>query len=278
MVGTGKVKLDRNQDVARIWIDRPDVHNAFDDEVIVGLTNAVRDASANPRVRVIILGGRGRSFSAGADLEWMRRAASWTVEQNSADAGRLAAMLRALASSPKVTVARVHGPAVGGGLGLVAACDLAYATSRARFGLSEVKLGLIPAVISPHVIGKVGPGRARALFVTGERFDAAFAERIGLVTKVVEDEEALDCAIENLITEVRTSGPEAVAGAKELVQVVPTLSEEQVDAWTAEQIARRRATPEAKEGMAAFLEKRTPSWAVVRETSSDRFPAIRPED
>lgn len=277
-MGTPKVKLERTQDVARIWIDRPEVHNAFDDEVITGLTSAVRDASANPRVRVIVLGGRGRSFSAGADLEWMRRAATWTVEQNSADAARLAGMLRALASSPKVTVARVHGPAVGGGLGLVAACDLAFATSRARFGLSEVKLGLIPAVISPHVIGKVGPGRARALFVTGERFDAAYAERIGLVTKVVEDEEALDCAIEGVIAEVRTSGPDAVQGAKELVQVVPTLPEDQVDAWTAEQIARRRAMSEAKEGMAAFLEKRTPSWAVVREAQSDRFPAVGPED
>lgn len=274
MSGSAKVRVERTQDVARIWIERPEVHNAFDDEVITGLTNAVRDASQHPRVRVIVLGGRGRSFSAGADLEWMRRAAGYTAEQNSADAARLAAMLRALASSPKVTVARVQGAAVGGGMGLVAACDMAIATTRARFGLSEVKLGLIPAVISPHVIGKVGAGRARALFVTGERFDAVQAERMGLVTKVVDDEEALDLAIEQLIAEVRTSGPEAVEAAKELLRIVPTLAEDQVDGWTAEQIARRRATPEAREGMAAFLEKRPPTWAVLKG-SSDRWPVVQ---
>jgi methylglutaconyl-CoA hydratase len=276
MSGMGKVRVERTQDVARIWIDRADVHNAFDDEVITGLTNAVREANQHPRVRVIVLGGRGRSFSAGADLEWMKRAAGYTAEQNSADASRLAGMLRALASSPKVTVARVQGAAVGGGMGLVAACDIAIASTRARFGLSEVKLGLIPAVISPHVINKVGVGRARALFVTGERFDAVQAERMGLVNKVVEDEEALDLAIEQVITEVRTSGPEAVEAAKELLRIVPTLPEDQVDGWTAEQIAQRRATPEAREGMAAFLEKRTPRWAVVKE-SSDRWPVV-PDD
>lgn len=276
MSGIGKVRVERTQDVARIWIDRADVHNAFDDEVITGLTNAVREANQHPRVRVIVLGGRGRSFSAGADLEWMKRAAGYTAEQNSADAARLAAMLRALASSPKVTVARVQGAAVGGGMGLVAACDIAIASTRARFGLSEVKLGLIPAVISPHVINKVGVGRARALFVTGERFDAVQAERMGLVNKVVEDEEALDLAIEQVITEVRTSGPEAVEAAKELLRIVPTLAEDQVDGWTAEQIAQRRATPEAREGMAAFLEKRTPKWAVVKE-SSERWPVV-PDD
>lgn len=266
-----KVKLERVRDVARIWIDRPDVHNAFDDEVITGLSAAVREANEHPRVRVIVLGGRGRSFSAGADLGWMKRAATWTTEQNSADASRLADMLRALARSPKVTVARVHGAAVGGGMGLVAACDLAVATMRARFGLSEVKLGLIPAVISPHVIEKIGVGRARALFVTGERFDAVFAERIGLVTRVVEDDEALDLAIEQVITEVRTSGPDAVRAAKELVRVVPTLPEDQVDAWTAEQIASRRASPEAREGMSAFLEKRPPPW-VAQQAASDEGP------
>ena len=274
----GKVKLERTRDVARIWIERPDVHNAFDDEVIAGLTAAVREASAHPRVRVIVLGGRGRSFSAGADLAWMARAATWTAEQNSEDAGRLAAMLRALSSSPKVTVARVQGAAVGGGMGLVAACDMAIATTRARFGLSEVKLGLIPAVISPHVIEKIGVGRARALFVTGERFDAAFAERIGLVTRVVEDDEALDLAIEEVIAEVRTSGPDAVRAAKELVRVVPTLPEDQVDAWTAEQIAQRRATPEAREGMSAFLEKRTPPWSVRRDESGEGFTAAEDDE
>lgn len=278
MGGGAKVRLERTRDVARIWIDRPDVHNAFDDEVIAGLTSAVNEASAHPRVRVIVLGGRGRSFSAGADLAWMKRAATWTAEQNSADAARLAAMLRALAGSPKVTVARVQGAAVGGGMGLVAACDIALATTRARFGLSEVKLGLIPAVISPHVIEKIGVGRARALFVTGERFDAAFAERIGLVTRVVEDDEALDLAIEQVIAEVRTSGPDAVRAAKELVRVVPTLPEDQVDAWTAEQIAQRRATPEAREGMSAFLEKRTPPWAAPKGESGDHFPALDDEE
>lgn len=268
-----KVKLERTQDVARIWIDRPDVHNAFDDEVIAELLAAVQEANASARVRTIVVGGKGRSFSAGGDLNWMKRAATWTAEQNDADAQRLALMLRSLADSPKATVARVHGAAMGGGLGLVAACDIAVATTRARFGLSEVKLGLIPAVISPHVIQKIGPGRARELFVTGKQFDAERAERIGLVSRVVADDEALDLAVEEVIGEIRTSGPEAVAAAKELVRVVPTLPPGEVDAWTAKQIAARRATAEAKEGIGAFLDgKRTPAWAKL-PSSSDGWPA-----
>ncbi len=261
-VAVSKVVLERAGVAARIWIDRPDVHNAFDDEVIGGLERAIDEAAADPAARAIVLGGRGRSFSAGADLAWMRRAADYTPEENRADAARLAAMLRRLAEAPKVTIARVHGPAMGGGLGLVAACDLAVATAGARFGLSEVKLGLIPAVISPHVLAKVGPGHGRALFVTGERFDARTAERLGLVTRVVDDEAALDAAVDELVAQVRTSGPEAVAAAKELVRVVPTLTPADADAWTAGQIAARRATPEAREGIAAFLAKRPPAWAV----------------
>lgn len=271
---TTKVKLERTQDVARIWLDRPDVHNAFDDEVISQLIAAVNDAAHDKRVRVVVLGGRGRSFSAGADLEWMKRAATWTAEKNQSDALELAKMLRTIADMPKVTIARVQGAAMGGGLGLVAACDMAIATTKARFGLSEAKLGLIPAVISPHVIGKIGAGRARELFVTAERFDAAHAEKIGLVSRVVADDEALDTAIEELIAQVRTSGPEAVAAAKELVRVVPTLPPAEADRWTAQQIAARRATAEAREGMSAFLEKRPPSWAVHRESTSDRWPAV----
>lgn len=256
-----KVKLERERDVARIWIDRPDVHNAFDDEVITGLAAAIDETARDASVRLVVLGGRGKSFSAGADLEWMKRAAGYSPEQNTADAARMAAMLRALASHPKVTLARVHGAAMGGGMGLVSCCDLAIATGAARFGLSEVKLGLIPAVISPHVIGKIGPGKARELFVLGERFDAAAAERMGLVNRVVADDAALDAAILEVAGQVRTSGPEAVTAAKELVRVVTTTPASEVDAWTSEQIARRRASGEAKEGIGAFLGKRPPAWA-----------------
>jgi len=260
-VSEGKVVLERDGGVARVWIDRPDVHNAFDAAVIAGLTERVQEASADPAVRVIVLGGRGRSFSAGADLNWMQAAAGLTQAENEADAARLAAMLRALDRSPKATVARVQGAAMGGGLGLLAACDVAIAASRAKFAFSEVKLGIVPAVISPYVVSRIGVARARELFVTGRRFDAAFAERIGLLDRVLPDEAGLDQAIQELSEQLRTSGPEAVRAAKELVREVARLGPDEVDAYTGRVIASRRVSAEGQEGIASFLEKRPPAWA-----------------
>ena len=256
-----KVTLEQADGVARVWLDRPEVHNAFDDELIRALQEAIAAAAHDPEVRVIVLGGRGKSFSAGADLSWMKRSAVWTDEENAADARGLAGLFRSLRDAPKVTVARVHGTAMGGGLGLIAACDLAFALETVKFSFSEVRLGLIPAVISPHVIDKIGPARARELFVTAARFDAAQAERMGLITRAVPDEAALDAAVAEAIAQVRAAGPHAVAAAKALVRQVTTLPPGEVDAYTAAQIAARRASSEGQEGLRAFLEKRPPAWA-----------------
>jgi len=257
------VGLKREGAVAWIWLERPEVHNAFND-VVVGLLEAAIDEAVSSDARVIVLGGRGKSFSAGADLNWMKSAGLTSEEENVADAGRLASMLRRLASAPQVTIARVQGAALGGGLGLVAACDLAIAVERATFGFSEVKLGLIPAVISPHVIRKIGPGRSQALFVTGERFKGQAAFRHGLVSQVVADEEALDAALAETLSQVLANAPEAIAKSKELVAEVTRLQAagnlSAVDAYTARAIAGRRASAEGREGIAAFLEKRAPSW------------------
>lgn len=256
-----KVTVEQADGVARIWLDRPDVHNAFDDELIRALQERLAAASHDDDVRVIVLGGRGKSFSAGADLSWMKRSAVWTDEENARDARGLAGLFRELRNSPKVTVARVHGTAMGGGLGLIAACDLAFALQSVKFSFSEVKLGLIPAVISPHVIDKIGPARARELFLTAARFDAARAAQMGLISAALPDEAALDAAVEEAIGQVRAAGPHAVAAAKALVRQVTALPVGEVDAYTAAQIAARRASAEGQEGLRAFLEKRPPRWA-----------------
>ncbi len=261
MSGDEKVSLEYAGGVARVWIERPEVHNAFDADVIVQLTAAFAEAAARDDVRVIVLGGRGRSFSAGADLSWMQSAAALTEQENTEGALRLAEMLRQLERSPKATIARVQGAALGGGLGLIAACDVVIAAERATFGFSEVKLGLVPAVISPFVIAKIGAGHARRLFVTGERFAAAFAQRIGLVHDVVSDEEALDAAVDGVVAEVLAAAPGAVDAAKELVRQVTTLPAGEVDRYTAGTIARLRVSPEGQEGMLAFFQKRRPSWS-----------------
>lgn len=253
------VKLEREGAVAWIWLERPDVHNAFNDEVVARLDESIREVVQSD-CRVLVLGGRGKSFSAGADLNWMKSKGQSGDSENREDAGRLAAMLRVLSSAPQATIARVQGTALGGGLGLIAACDLAIAVERAKFGFSEVRLGLIPAVISPHAIEKIGPGRARHLFVTGERFDAADAERYGLISQVVPDEEALDLAVDAAVSQVLQNGPQAVAAAKELIRQVTSLPLSEVDAYTSAQIAARRASEEGREGITAFLHKRSPSW------------------
>ena len=256
-----KVSVERDGVVTRIWLDRPEVHNAFDDELILQLDQAIRAAIEDAAARVVVIGGRGKSFSAGADLEWMRRAAGWTGEENARDAARLAGMLRALRDAPKLTIARVHGAALGGGLGLMAACDLAFAVGSVSFAFTEVKLGLIPAVISPHVVEKLGPARARELFVTAARFDAAEAARWGLITRVVADEGELEAAIAGAVEQARAAAPGAVGAAKALVRAVTALPREQGDAFTAGEIARLRASDEGREGIQSFLEKRKPRWA-----------------
>lgn len=249
--------------LAVVRLNRPEVHNAFNPEVIDALSEVFEDLRTADGVRCVLLEGEGPSFSAGADLAWMRAAADYTEAENRTDAAALAAMLAHLRALPQPTIALVHGPAVAGGCGIVAACDVAIAVRTAFFGLSEVRLGLIPAVISPYVIEAIGARAARRFFLTGERFDAAEALRLGLVHAVVEDRQALAETAERIVGAVFQGAPGAISAAKQLIDdVAGAPIDAALRAETARRIAHQRATPEAKEGTTAFLEKRRPDWAV----------------
>ena len=252
-----------NRGVARVTLNRPDIHNAFDDALIGELTAVFKGIAADSRVRAALLTGSGRSFSAGADLNWMKRMAGYSHEENLADASALAALMRVMNSLSVPLIGLVQGAAYGGGVGLVACCDIAIGTERAAFCLSEVKLGLIPAVISPYVIAAIGERSARRYFLTAEVIDAAEALRIGLLHEVVADEAALADRGEMLIKALLKNGPKSVSAAKELIAAV---AGKPVDAGliadTAGRIAAQRASDEGKEGVAAFLAKRKPDWMV----------------
>ena len=251
--------VERQGAVATLTLNRPAVHNAFDDTLIAVMTETFLRLNDDPGVRVLVLQGAGASFCAGADLNWMRRMADYSEEENLADASRLQQMFAAIAASPKVTLARVHGAAIGGGAGLVAACDIAIAAQEAKFALSEVRLGLIPAVIGPYVLERIGLGAARALFVTGERFDAEEAHRLGLINQVTTAEE-LDSAVQKKGELTLQAGPSAIAAAKSLLRDIARLSPEEAAARTISCIASLRVSPEGQEGIRAFLEKRKPGF------------------
>jgi len=247
--------------VALLTLDRPDRHNAFDETMIAELTRAIAAIDASPQVRAVVLLGAGESFCAGADLAWMKRMAGFSHEENVGDARALARLLQALAQLSKPTIARVHGPAYGGGVGLVACCDIAVATVGATFALSEAKLGLIPATIGPYVIEAIGARAARRYFLTAERFDAAEAYRIGLVHDIVPSLEALDERVNELLGVLMVAGPHAQSAVKSLTRAVAHRPiDEHVIADTAERIATIRASDEAREGIAAFLSRRSPAW------------------
>jgi len=253
--------VERQGPVGIVTMNRPERHNAFDDALIRELTEALRSMEAEERIRVVVLSAAGRSFSAGADLNWMRRMAGFSKEENQRDAMGLAALLRTLAHLRKPTIARVQGAAYGGGVGLVAACDAAVAVHDATFSFSEARLGLIPAVISPYVIAAIGERATRRYFVTAERFDAAEAWRLGLVHELATSEGDLDERVGRIVDAMLACGPVAQREAKELVRAMagrPVTSELIQD--TAERIARLRASHEGREGVAAFLEKRRPAW------------------
>jgi len=258
MTSEQHVETSHRGAVAHVTIRRPEVHNAFNEHAIAQLNEAFDRLREDSSTRVVVLAGEGRSFSAGADLEWMRRAAGLSEEENSRDAEALAAMLRTGAEHPCPVVAKVQGGAFGGGAGLVAVADVAIAGESARFGFTEVRLGLIPATIAPHVIAKIGPGWALRLFLTGERFDTARALAIGLVYRVVPDDE-LDAAVEDAVAALLAGGPEAQRACKEMIRKVAAAGAS-VDEYTAGLIARVRATDEGREGVRAFLEKRKPGW------------------
>jgi methylglutaconyl-CoA hydratase len=244
----GALRIDRDGDVLRLTLARPETRNAFDAPLIAELSEAFVDVG---KTRAVLLAGEGPSFCAGADIEWMRSSVELDYDANVADANALRRMLEAIDRCPAPVVARVQGHALGGGVGLVACADIAVAESGAVFGFTEVKLGIIPAVISPFALAKIGQSAARRYFVTGERFDAATALRIGLVHEVDDD---LDGAVERILAELRSAGPKAARHAKRLVLDRPDGPE------TARRIAERRTSDEGQEGLRAFLERRPPAW------------------
>ena len=246
--------------VATIWMNRPDVHNAFNAQLIADLTAACIELDADNAVRAVVLAGRGKSFSAGADLNWMRAAGEASEAENFADAMKLAGMLRTLAEMNKPTIARVHGAALGGGMGLASACDICIAGDKAVFATSEVKFGIIPSAISPYVIRAIGERQAYRYFQTAERINATRAAELGLAHEAVAAE-ALDAKVEEVVDALLQGGPKSQAAAKDLIRAVanrPVSDALVMD--TAGRIASLRATPEAKEGLAAFLDKRPAAW------------------
>lgn len=254
--------IERNaRGVARVTFNRPEVHNAFDEKMIREVITAFRDLGIDEAVRVILLRAEGRSFCAGADLNWMKRAAEFDEDQNREDAGELALMLNAIYACPKPVIARVQGNAFGGGVGVVAAADIAIGLADAQFALSEVKLGIIPAVISPYVIEAVGARHARRYFVTAERFSGADACRMGLLHEIAVDAESMDARIDAWCNALLGNGPHAITAAKNLTQAVAQRPiDDELMEDTVERIAQIRATAEAREGITAFLLKQKPAW------------------
>ena len=247
--------------IAFVTLNRPEVHNAFDEHMISRLSTVFQTLDADNHCRTVVLRGAGKSFSAGADLNWMARAADFSHNENLADAERLAIMLNDLYSMNKLTIACVQGAAMGGGLGLVSCCDLVIADINTTFALSEVKIGLIPATISPYVLSAIGARHARRYFQTGERFKGQQAHDMGLVHELTTTEEEMDAQLQNMLDHVRANGPLAMRESKRLIldyggrAITPDMMED-----SAERIAAIRARAEAKEGLAAFLEKRKPDW------------------
>lgn len=248
------LRSEKKGPVLRLTLDRPDVRNALNDDLILALLRAIQEVPDD--VRVVVIAGEGKAFCAGGDLEWMKKAAGYTEEENYRDALKIAEMFEAIAKCPAVVIARVQGAAFGGGSGLVCACDIAVASRGSLFAFSEVRLGLVAATISTHVIPKIGHGHTRALFTTGEAFDADHALRIGMVHQVCEPVE-LDSAIDFKVASILKNGPQAVATSKKLAIEGPYEIDD-----SARLLAKMRATPEGKEGVAAFLEKRPANFVV----------------
>lgn len=253
------ILLERKDKIAHITLNRPEIHNAFNDKMISELSEIFDHIKEQDDIRVVILTGKGKSFCAGADLKWMKKMKDFSYEENLEDSIALSEMFYKMYSIKKPTICLVNGAAIGGGTGLVAACDIAIAATHAKFSFSEVKLGLVPACISPYVVKKCGEGRCREFFLTGERLTAEKAYRAGLVNFVVPLEEMNNFA-ENITRQLITSGPEAIGMCKDLLSKVPELSLKEAGQYTAEVISKMRISDEGQEGMNAFFEKRKPDW------------------
>jgi methylglutaconyl-CoA hydratase len=248
--------------VALVTLNRPEVRNAFNAELIGELRAVFASLAGEPpdALRAVVLAGNGRSFCAGADIDWMRASLDLSLDENEADAGRMAEMFATIDACPVPVVARVQGAALGGGMGLCAVADSVVATADATFGFTETKLGILPAVIAPFVLAKVGESAARRLFPGGERFGAHRAAEIGLVHEVVVDEAGLDIRVGQIVDEMLAAGPTATRAAKAMIRDLRGASAEDARRMTVERIARQRISPEGQEGLTAFLEKRPPSW------------------
>lgn len=257
---TELIAVTRAAGVVTVALNRPNTHNALTPPLIAELTDTFHALSADPGARVIILTGNGRSFCAGADLNAMRAAADYTPAENLADGEAIFDLMAAVDGCSKPVIGRINGAAIGGGAGLVACCDITVAVARARFAFSEARLGLVPAVISPFVVARIGPAAARELFLTGERFDADAARRIGLVQHVVADADALDAVVAERVAQLLQAAPGAQAAVKELLRTVAFQPTAAMRGYTTRLIADRRAGAEGREGMSSFLEKRAPAW------------------
>jgi len=255
------LKIERRGACAWVWMNRPELHNAFDETLIAELTDAFCRLDADPDVRAIVLAGEGKSFSAGADLNWMKRQGAASFESNLDDARRLAALFRTISLCKTPTIARVHGAALGGGMGLASACDICIASTKAQFATSEVRFGIVPAAISPYVVRAIGERQAYRYFQTAERVPAERARELGLVHEVAEPDE-LDDRVQQIVAALLAGGPLAQAAATDLIRAVAGKPvDDAVVEDTARRIAGLRATAEAKEGLSAFIDKRSPAWA-----------------
>jgi methylglutaconyl-CoA hydratase len=259
---SGQLRLERNGAMARVTLDRPEVRNAFNAQLIAELTATFHELADEPpeALRAVVLAGEGESFCAGADVAWMRASLELSVAQNEADAARLAEMLEAIDACPAPVIARVQGAALGGGMGLCAVADIVLATADATFGFTETRLGILPAVISPFVLARIGEGAARALFPSGERFSAGRARDIGLVHEVLPDLAALDARVAEILVSLHAAGPSAARAAKAIIRDQRGLDAGERRRLTVQAIARQRASAEGQEGLTAFLEKRPPAW------------------
>jgi methylglutaconyl-CoA hydratase len=253
------ILFSKDGKIARIFFNRPEVHNSFNSAMIKELDAAFEKIKADKSIRVVILSGKGKSFCAGADIKWLREIINYSFEQNLEESLQLAEVLYKIYILPKATVAMVNGTAIGGGNGFLSACDIAVASEEAIFGLSEVKIGLVPAAISPYVIRRIGVSKAREYFLTGKRISAQKALDIGLINEVIPHKK-LKKTVDEIASLLLSSGPEAIAACKELIHRVPEMSFDEVKEYTARVIANLRISEEGQEGMASFLEKRKPKW------------------